>query len=119
MSVAKAFNNVLIQFMDDCMMVFPEEKEFKKYKRGAEVLKEYNPKKVPTIFKEYAKLYREKIDKRDETFFLENEYSDIQEDNELIGLIDKIKKYWKNLTEDNKDKIWKYIEVLVKLSDKI
>jgi hypothetical protein len=122
MSVVKAFNNVLIDFMDDCILVFPEEKEFKKYKRGAQVLKDYNPKKIPIIFKEYSKIYRAKIDVRDETFFLENNYNDIdevQEDNDLIELIDKIKKYWTKLTTENKDKIWKYIEVLVKLSDKI
>jgi hypothetical protein len=122
MSVAKAFNNVLIDFMNDCILVFPEEPDFKKFKRGAQLLKQYNPKKIPTIFKGYVEMYRPQIDCRDESFFLENAYDNLDEvkdDNELIGMIDKIKKYWVGMSAENKDNIWKYLEVLVKLSDKL
>ena len=122
MSVAKAFNNVLIDFMDDCILVFPEENDFKQFKRGAQFLKKFNPKKIPTIFKGYVKIYRSQIDNREESFFLENEYDDLDEvkdDNELIDMIAKIKKYWVGMSTENKDKIWKYLEVLVKLSDNI
>lgn len=122
MSICQAFNNVLIDFINDCILVFPEDNDFKKYKHGAEILKKYNPKKIPTIFKQYIQNYIPKISSKDEKFFLENDYSEIDivnQDNELIELIKKIKIYWVNLSDENKDKIWSYLNILIQLSNKL
>ena len=75
------------------------------------------------IFKAYSHIYKEKILNRDETFFLDNDYSEIKKANEdentVEQVINKLKKYWGELSEENKDKIWKYLETLIKLSDLI
>jgi hypothetical protein len=79
----------------------------------------YNPKKILTIFNEYMNLYRQKILDKDDTFFLENDYEIIQKYNnkEIFEIINKIKTYWKLLEDNNKEKIWDYLLLLIKISD--
>jgi len=119
MSVLSAFNNVIINFIDDCMLVFPEDTDFKIYKKGLQVYQKYNPKKILTIFNEYMTLYRPQILEKDEAFFLENDYEIINKYNnkEIFEIINKIKKYWTLLDENNKTKIWDYLLLLIKISD--
>lgn len=121
MSILSAFNNIIINFIDDCVLVFPEEDDFKVFKRGLNVLIKFNPKKILNIFKQYLVLYRQKIEEKNEDFFLENDYDIVKKynDKEIFDIINKIKKYWKTLNNNNKDKIWEYLVLLVQISDKI
>lgn len=121
MSILRAFNNIIINFIDDCILVFPEEDDFKVFKRGLNVLIKFNPKKILNIFKQYLVLYRQKIEEKNEDFFLENDYDIVKKynDKEIFDIINKIKKYWKTLNDNNKDKIWGYLGLLVQVSDKI
>lgn len=121
MSILSGFNNVIINFIDDCILVFPEEDDFKVFKRGLNVLIKFNPKKIVTIFKQYLVLYRTKILEKNEDFFLENDYKEVQKynDKEIFDIINKIKKYWTTLDNNNKNKIWDYLVLLINISDKI
>ena len=118
-----AFNNLIFKFTDDLIETFPEENDFKVYKRALTILKAANAKKMCVIFKNYSYIYKEKILSRDESFFLANEYSEIKQANEdentVEQVINKLKLYWKELSDENKQKIWKYLETLIKLSDLI
>jgi hypothetical protein len=122
MSLYKAFNNVFISLLEDCILVFPNDSDFKKYRKGANILNEFNPRKPASIYKEYSSMFREQINNKDETFFLNNDYSDlkeVQEDNDVIAFINKIKGCWVQLSDDNKGKIWQYLQTLCTLADKI
>lgn len=118
-----AFNNLIFKFTDDLIETFPEENDFKVYKRALTILKSANAKKMCVIFKSYSQIYREKILNHDESFFLANDYSEIKEanddENTVEQVINKLKKYWGELSDENKAKIWKYLETLIKLSDLI
>lgn len=122
MSVYKAFNNVFLSLLDDCILVFPDDNDFKKYKKGAKLLDKFNPRKAIQVYKEYSSAFREKINIKDEDFFIKNDYSEfqeVQEDNEIVKFIEKIKSCWLQLSNENKEKIWKYLQTLSILSDKI
>ena len=118
-----AFNNLIFKFTDDLIETFPEENDFKVYKRALTILKAANAKKMCVIFKNYSYIYKEKILSKDESFYLANEYSEIKQANEdentVEQVINKLKLYWKELSDENKQKIWKYLETLIKLSDLI
>ena len=118
-----AFNNLIFKFTDDLIETFPEENDFKVYKRALTILKSANAKKMCVIFKSYSHMYKEKILNKDESFFLDNDYSEIKQANEdentVEQVINKLKKYWKELSSENKEKIWKYLETLIKLADLI
>ena len=106
-SYLTAFNTVVFNFNDDLIKTFPEEKDFKVYRRGLEWIKESNAKKICNLFKVYTFNYREKILTKDETFFLNTSYDDVVDTNDegIVLVINKLKKYWSSLTKDNQDKI--------------
>ena len=117
-----AFNNLVIKFNDDLIMTFPEENDFKVYKRGILMLNSANAKKICSLYKNYMILYRKKIEEKDESFFLENDYTEIVKNTNsegVEGIIQKLKNYWNILSSINKDKIWEYLLSLIKLSDMI
>jgi hypothetical protein len=118
----KAFNNLVIKFNDDLITTFPEENDFKVYKRGIMMLNMANAKKICSLYKNYMILYRKKIEDKDESFFLMNDYKEIVNNSKsegVEGIIQKLKNYWTNLSVVNKSKIWEYLNSLIKLSDMI
>ena len=67
-------------------------------------------------------LFRKKIEEKDESFFLENNYTEIVNNTKsegVEGIIQKLKNYWNVLSSANKEKIWEYLLSLIKLSDMI
>ena len=52
MSILKAFNNHLTEFIDDLIVVFPDNLDIKTGKTFVEGLKKINPKRLPMIWKE-------------------------------------------------------------------
>tara|TARA_B110001469_G_C9647553_1_gene328198 strand:+ start:371 stop:748 length:378 start_codon:yes stop_codon:yes gene_type:complete len=117
-----AFNNLVIKFNEDLIDVFPEENDFKVYKRGIMMLNSANAKKICKLYKEYMILYRTKIIDKDETFFVNNNYTEIVSNSNSEGvesIILKLKHYWGNLSTGNKEKVWEYLNSLIKLSDLI
>ena len=68
------------------------------------------------------KFYRQKIIEKDESFFLNNNYIEIVNNVKSDGIesiITKLKNYWTNMSSGNKDKIWEYLNSLIKLSELI
>jgi len=117
-----AFNNLVIKFNDDLIMTFPEETDFKVYKRGIMMINSANAKKICSLYKAYMILYRKKIEEKDESFFLLNDYTEIVNNSQsegVEGIIQKLKNYWAVLSSSNKEKIWEYLNSLIKLSDMI
>jgi len=115
-----AFNNIVIKFNDELIETFPEENEFKVFKNALLLLKKANPRKVVEIFKYYSINFKNKIESKDESFFLETDPKMLSEmeDNAISNLINKLKLYWNTLSTINKDKIWQYLNTLLKLSEK-
>lgn len=117
-----AFNNIIFRFVDDLIETFPEESDFKVYKRTFTILKSANAKKMCTMFKNYSYVYREKILANDESFFIENEYTEIKQASNMEsvgGIIEKLKEHWKILGHENKGKIWQYLATMIQLSDMV
>jgi hypothetical protein len=118
-----AFNNLVLKFNDDLIYIFPEENDFKVYKRGICMLNSANAKKICILFKNYSIIYRTQIEIKDENFFLNNNYEHIitndETGNGIESIINKLKFYWNQLNDSNKEKIWDYLTSLLKLSDLI
>lgn len=118
-SYLSAFNNLILKFNDDLIVVFPEENDFKVYRRSIEWLIKSNAKKLCNLFKIYTFNYRQKIIEKDESFFKDASYSDVvnTKDEGIVLIINKLKKYWGDLSAENKTKIWEYMNTLIKLAD--
>jgi len=119
MSILKAFNNHLIEFLDDIISIFPNNLDIRTGKTFIEGIKKVNPKSLILFWKEsILDLYEDQIEKGDTTFFLNKDYhNDLGEDNtnRALEVINDIKKLVKETSQKNKDIAMKYILNLTKL----
>ena len=120
MSDNKSYLNIFItqltNFIDDLILIQPNDNDFKVFKNGISLLKRTNPRKILILFQNYINKYETKIIERDETFFLENQYNEISKTENILEIMDKLKTYWNDMNDTNKEKVWKYFEILLKLS---
>lgn len=121
-STVKTFNNQLLNLSVTLSKRFPQDKDIKLAVTVVETLKNTNPKKSIDVFLLYAYKYRDRIVNRDESFFLEKNYdgkkSEYVDKQFSVNLIDNLKHNWSSLESDEKENIWKYLLVLIKLTDK-
>jgi hypothetical protein len=119
----KMFNNQLLNFTNIISERFPEVKELKVASTGLSTLNKINPKKPMEMFLLYSYKYREQILTRDEEGLLKADInSDLRkqdiDDESSNQLIITLRNNWKDLSDEEKDNIWKHFEVLIKLTDR-
>jgi hypothetical protein len=119
----KMFNNQLLNFTNIISERFPEVKELKVASTGLSTLNKINPKKPMEMFLLYSYKYREQILNRDEEGLLKADInSDLRkqdiDDESSNQLIITLRNNWKDLSDEEKDNIWKHFEVLIKLTDR-
>lgn len=121
MSYTKAFNNTILQFLDDCILLFRDDVELKVHKTSIEWIIKYNPKKIITMYKEYMDedIRQDVLDKKERVFLEYNFESKLVNYPEIAVFIDKIKYYWNTLDVHNKNKVWEYMILLITLSNNI
>ena len=115
-----AFNNHLSDFMDDLLVIFPNDIDLKTGKKAFSTLKKVNPKAIIKIWHKYATKYLSEIESGDISFFIENDYnkelSGADNSNEVNNIIERLREPVRNMDEQNKDKAMKYIQNLTKIS---
>jgi len=123
-SILKAFNKHLMEFVDDCIMIFPENMDLKTAKTFISGLKKINPKKLIVTWHHTVTLYREPIEKGDFSFFEEKDYENDfksngfgKDTNDFLKIIENIKNELKEESDNNKKKAIKYVQNLLKLCD--
>lgn len=120
--ILEIFITQLNDFFQDIYRVFENDKKILFAKDAIFAFSKINPKKTIKIWKYYAvDPYREQIDKRDFTFFLEKDYSEdvsyLAFKDSIIAKIDELRCVIKDMEQNNIDKAIKYVENLVKLCD--
>jgi hypothetical protein len=124
------FNKKLQELLSDLIVVFPDDKDFKLFKNSVRLITLADVKKPLQMFKlSLTDEYKKNIEERNTDFFLDNDYSDVlnndvikqtmNDDDVNKKLINKLKGYWKDLNDNNRDTIWTYFNILLKLSNKI
>ena len=116
-SVLKAFNNHLLEFIEDVIRIFPENLDIKTGKTFIEGVKKVNPKKIITYWRDnILALYETEILEGDITFFVNKDYrNDIGTEAQTLQVLEDIRGLVKETTQDNKDKAMKYLQNLTKL----
>jgi len=115
------FNRTFNEFCNDLIGVFPEDAEFQMAKLAVTGLSFAAPTALHDGFRNRVVVpFGDKILARDEGFFLDVDYrnhtSDM-EDSERI--VNKIKHMYRQMNTDDRAVVWKYMRVLVLLSNKI
>ena len=126
MSIIKVFNNQLYSFANTLVERFPNNKNFKLALTGIETIKMANPRKNIDMFLMYVYKYRDRVMDKDEKFVMQTDFvsenfeerSPVKTSGSSFLIMDSIKENWKSLENNEKNNIWKYLQVLIKLCDK-
>ena len=123
MSILKAFNNHFIEFLDDVLNVFPDDKNIKTAKYYINGVMKVNPSIVVKAWHEYVVLpYSKQIDKGDWSFFMAKNYeedigtSEQYNSEKVLSAIELIRNKAAKMSDSDQEKIIKYIQNLSKLS---
>lgn len=122
----KCFNDKFVEFMNELIETFPNDKDFKMFKQSFNMLKLVDEAKPVELFRQHAMQYRENIDGENEEFFLNHDFErELQmvrngsESSLSQELMVKLKQYWVELSVDNKAVVWKYLKLMYKINDKL
>ena len=103
-SYVKIFNQLIDEFFNELINIFPEETKIKVHHTLFQTLSKTNAKKPCNDFMIGCIPYLEKIAMRDENFFMSNDKPSL-----LSSM--NIEKLWTpELSENTKNAIWKYIK---------
>lgn len=114
------FNDTFKEFIEDLIRIFPEDPEFRVYEIAITTALNTDETLVINIFNQHVDIpYSEKLLKKDNEFFISHKYEHILNINSnAMDIIDKIKIYWCQMSEDVKETVWKYFKVLILLNRK-
>lgn len=115
------FNKKLLEFVDDLIYICPEVPDFRVFKDTCTWAIKLSKNFAQGLFNTcIAECYENQVLKKDESFFLEETYTEYNQYLEMynndLNLAQKLKSIWKDLDSDNKEVIWKYLHVLVLLN---
>ena len=117
----KTFNKHLIDLLDDVLIVYPENIEILSTKSSLETLKRMNPTAIIKAWYKFVYIpYKDYIEEGNLSFFFNKDYSKdlshLNNSNEFLEIIEKIRGPLNDLSEVNKEHTTAYLKNLSKLS---
>lgn len=112
-----AFFNQFNGFLTAMNEMYPDDEDFPVFITTLTMMRTTNPVLVLKFVKsEIIDLYGDKIQAKDESFFMNEDYS--KRDDVNLNIVDKIKQYIRGMSPATKDTVWKYIDIITKLCSK-
>jgi hypothetical protein len=122
--ILAAFNDHFIQFVEDIQLVFPDNTDIASVSLALGKLRKANPRLLIMSFKEHVVSgYRNEIEKGDINFFITNDYQidlnniGVSSSNKILEKIDCLRGPVRDMNKSEQDKVIKYLQNLLKLSD--
>lgn len=123
--IISLFNTKLKEFVNDLLLLYPEDGNLHAAKSAILLLKTIDGKKTLILFKTHIyDKYKNELYAKDESFFLKQTYEEETRlleniaDNITQQLVENIKHHWTSMSESNKEIVWKYWLILLKLCEK-
>jgi len=111
------FYKQFIDFLNELHKMYPNDNDFPSFSTKLTLLKTINPMlPIQFIKTEIIDKYQEQIFKKDESFFVNSK--EIEQSSE-INIFFKLKSYITDMTDENKETVWSYIHIIIKLTLKI
>ena len=118
--ILQAFNNHLIEFFNDIVKIFPDDKEINLAYTSLSGIRKMNPKLIINIWNNYInEKYLNEIESGNIDFFINENYESALKDNssskEILSKIETLRGPIKLMGNDNIEKTIKYMQNLSKL----
>lgn len=111
-----AFFNQYEDFLNQLKTVFPDDPDWKVYLSGLAIFRRTSPMVIVQKTWTYVSQFQDVIEKRDETFFMERDYSDLSEGEPIEQTVQKLKTMWSTLSVENKQIVWQFVANITKLA---
>lgn len=120
--ILKGFNDHFVEFVEDVERVFPDNNDISTVKESFIQMRKANPRLVIKAFNEYfLNKYRSEIESGNIDFFIKKDYntdlSVVGDSDYILKKIDVLRNPVKNMNENDRNKVIKYIQNLSKLCD--
>jgi hypothetical protein len=119
MSTLGAFCNQLVRFFEELQSTFPEEKSISMALEAILAGKKANPRLVIDMFHTYIYVPCNDLimNRKDQELKVHANSVLSTQFNELMPALMIFDKYWPEMSNENRDIIWKYLQVLCKLCE--
>jgi hypothetical protein len=119
--IMRGFNKHFFDFIDDIIVVFPENVEISAARESFETIRRANPTAIIKAWTKFvAQKYGERLMSGDLEYFLEKDYSEdlsnLRNSNKVIQIIDTLREPLKYMGDSNRAMSLKYLVNLCKLS---
>lgn len=108
------FYDQLIAFLGELKAMYPDDPDFALGLSSTKLMRTLNPTMWISVFYDTAKGYESEILSKNEAFFLDHSFSDVQDMD--FNLLAKLKQYVKSMSPSSKQAVWVYIDNLYKLA---
>ena len=120
--ILKGFNDHFVEFVEDVERVFPDDNDISTVKESFIQMRKANPRLVIKAFNEYfLNKYRSEIESGNIDLFIKKDYntdlSVVGDSDYILKKIDVLRNPVKNMNENDRNKVIKYIQNLSKLCD--
>ena len=112
--IVNAFFEQLIAFLGELKDMYPDDPDFALGLTSAKMMRTMNPTMLASMFFDNARAYESEILTKNENFFLDHSFSNVQDAD--FNLLDKLKQYVRGMSDTSKKNVWVYVENLYKLS---
>ena len=110
-----AFNNQLRNLLKELQRLYPNDSDIALLNKTIFLASTTCESKPRKLFKKYIPPYRERIENRDERFFLtyDGYFNNMNQSEWSSILIEKLKQMWQGMDNDTQKSIWLYLNVLI------
>jgi hypothetical protein len=120
-TLQRAFNTHFFEFLADIISIFPDNQDLKTANTSFETVKKANPTLIiKAWFSHVYSPYKDVIEAGNIEFFFDKDYgsdlSSVANANDIMKMIDKIRKPIKEMSDENRVHTTKYIQNLSQLS---
>jgi len=119
--ITKAFNKTLFEFLDEIIVIVPDNGDVKNTRMFLDMIRSANPSLIIKLwFSSVYEPYASQIEENDLSFFIDKNYDDdtqyLVNARDVMQGIDKIRQPIREMSETNKATSMKYLQKLSKLS---
>lgn len=120
-ALISAFNKQFTSFLTQLSAILPDNAELKTFKNMIHLPLLHDKRFILSYFRDNVLAYKEYIKNKDEKFFLDMDFSffpGVSSEDAKKTL--EFKTLWKgDISDENKEHIWKYLYVLTRLCEKV